>query len=324
MKIFAKRKRKGSLQDATTPVKERTSFASDPMVEELLAKDPSTWNSKEKRMVKRYQQRKPQAESQDGIITNEPEAVEPVGDAGASATEATTATEPSNKLVEEAEKSQGSNSDGSDSSDEESIEQESKASEGEQESEEKTPTPPTEDTQSATSKNVEEPTTDSGKVDPAHEIYKTLDKLTSKMKRTLSRKLDREGVSALEEVQKEATRLLVNSDAEESKKRGHEQVDGSGDGDSKKGKMKKSRADWSALPPEERLRREEQRKRQTEAAERRVRGEEAAAGHKHPLNSERRRANRRKPKWKNTFKREEKKNHHASGFLVRREPSFKN
>ena len=46
------------------------------------------------------------------------------------------------------------------------------------------------------------------------------------------------------------------------------------------------------MPPEERARREKQREMQKEAAERRASGEVLT---RHPLNSERRRANRRKP-----------------------------
>ena len=73
----------------------------------------------------------------------------------------------------------------------------------------------------------------------------------------------------------------------------------------------------STLPPEERLRREEQRRLQKEAAERRARGEHVTPGHKRPLNSERRRANRRKPKWKKSNP-EFKNEHHSSGYMVRK------
>ncbi|KAL3789607.1 hypothetical protein HJC23_003156 [Cyclotella cryptica] len=59
-------------------------------------------------------------------------------------------------------------------------------------------------------------------------------------------------------------------------------------------KSKRKIKDLSDLPPEEIARREKQRQLQKEAAERRVNGEEPNT-HRHPLNSERRRANRRKP-----------------------------
>jgi hypothetical protein len=50
--FFAKRKRKsGSKTDGAGKV-ERTSFASDPIIEALLKSDSREWKSKEKRMVK--------------------------------------------------------------------------------------------------------------------------------------------------------------------------------------------------------------------------------------------------------------------------------
>jgi hypothetical protein len=64
MKIFAKRKRKTvDLEGPSTEaedekaVVDRVLFQSDKLVEELLKKDPTTWNAKERRMVKRYQDR---------------------------------------------------------------------------------------------------------------------------------------------------------------------------------------------------------------------------------------------------------------------------
>jgi hypothetical protein len=64
MKIFAKRKRKTvDLEGPSTEAKnekavvDRVLFQSDKLVEELLKKDPTTWNAKERRMVKRYQDR---------------------------------------------------------------------------------------------------------------------------------------------------------------------------------------------------------------------------------------------------------------------------
>ncbi|GMH47603.1 hypothetical protein TrLO_g8202 [Triparma laevis f. longispina] len=58
-------------------------------------------------------------------------------------------------------------------------------------------------------------------------------------------------------------------------------------------KTPKKVKDLSHLPPDERKRREDQRKKQAEAKERREGGEKGE--HAHPLNSERRRANKRKP-----------------------------
>jgi hypothetical protein len=63
----------------------------------------------------------------------------------------------------------------------------------------------------------------------------------------------------------------------------------------------KPNKDWSHLSSEERQRREHQRQKQREAEERRKAPMESGTGmtsHRHPLNSERRRANRRKPSGK--------------------------
>ena len=50
------------------------------------------------------------------------------------------------------------------------------------------------------------------KVSQEHDIWKLLDRLNSKQKRTLSRKLDRLGESVLEEVEKEANQILDSTD----------------------------------------------------------------------------------------------------------------
>lgn len=61
----------------------------------------------------------------------------------------------------------------------------------------------------------------------------------------------------------------------------------------KKSRRRKSKVNLDDLTPEERQRREQQRQMQKEAAERRAAG--LVDPNRHPLNSERRRANRRKP-----------------------------
>lgn len=314
MKIFAKRKRKDSTKGGNDSQGERTSFASDPIVEELLKKDPSEWNSKEKRMVKRYQQRQAEA----GIdITPQLNAKYALEEVNVSADNETSKEDSSpGNLSEEEEES----------SDEESAEEEEKAIEKQDDGGDNDEKSPKDENRGADSLEIQKQVGESNgvelddKIDPSHEIFKLLEKLNSKMKRTLSRKLEREGPTVLEDVRNEATRLLGNNEDSSSKKRGSEALENEGGDDSKGSskKKKKSKVDWSALSPEERLRREEQRKLQKEAAERRAKGEDSD-GHKHPLNSERRRANRRKPKWKNTFNIEDKKNHNASGFLARRD-----
>ena len=171
----------------------------------------------------------------------------------------------------------------------------------------------------------ETPTEDDGKVPKDHEIWSVLDKLNSKQKRTLSRKLDRLGTAVLDEVEEEANKILDQTIPMETPvvvdpKRPAESV--SSEQPTKK--KRKKQADWSSLTPEERLRREDQRRKQQEAAERRARGEDIKPGHKRPLNSARRRANRRKPKWEKKAPTDRpaigsyKQEHHSSGFMVRK------
>lgn len=315
MRIFGKRKKKDpSAAKAATPVA-RTSFASDPVVEELLKKDPSEWNAKQKRMVKRYQQRRAQCGEQKQQ-EEAPVAIE---------------IDPEEKVVESSRKDNEVARENGNSSSEKDNDSDSSSS-GESDKDEKVRK---EEQATAETTDKNEPATqgskaevqqapsataeaeDSGKVDKSHPVYKLLDQLNSKNKRTLARKLARGGAKVLQEVEGETKILLgITPDNQDSKKRG---ADAMGSGGGGKCKKRKKKVDWSTLPADERLRREEQRRLQKEAARRRSNAETGVGIHKHPLNSERRRANRRKPKWKNTFKVEEKKNHNASGFLARRD-----
>lgn len=319
MKIFAKRKRTNvSAVESPAPAPQplRDSFASDPVVEELLKKDPKEWNSKERRMIKRYQDRK---------VESEP-----------------TASLPSDQKADhleenDAHRTQLSGQDGSDHSDKDDDNQDSNnhkssgSSDGEDnDAKERTSSEvdETADDDASLSKGARNEIAkvvsehDSGEIDPSHEIFQIMDQLNSKTKRTLTRKLGRSGVSVLDEVVKEAKAALAASTKGPS-------TDGTkipphdlGNDEPCKKKRKKE-ADLSSLPAEERLRREEQRRKQQEAAERRARGEDKTPGYKHPLNSERRRANKRKPKWTNgtgvkavTGVANE---HHHSGYLHRKQ-----
>jgi hypothetical protein len=124
-------------------------------------------------------------------------------------------------------------------------------------------------------------------------------------------------------VRKEAEALLDAANQAEEEKAQKQKVEEAKKANTTSSKKRKS-MDRSTLPPEERLRREEQRRLQKEAAERRARGQEVVlTKHAHPLNSERRRANRRKPKWERTYSssannRDLKKEHHMSGFEHRK------
>ena len=148
------------------------------------------------------------------------------------------------------------------------------------------------------------------------EILAKLEGLNSKDRRKLLRQLktssggaiDESVIAAAEEKarrvaernEKEAANATAGGADKSSKRKGG----GGGGGeekaapDDRTGPRKKRRkkgppVDLGALPPEERRRREEQRAMQREAAERRAGG--LVDPDRHPLNSERRRANRRKP-----------------------------
>lgn len=338
MKIFAKRTKKKA--ESSAP---RTVNKSDPIVEELLKKDASEWNAKERRMIKRYRDRK---------------VTEPNEKAEIASTSDKEKTEDANLKIEEpkedTEQEESDDNDSSSSSDDDSDiekdnenkeknnddddEKDEKEDDGDEDSSSDEKENPNKMVQHSTIEKEEKiniPDADKsaeedGKVAKNHEIWSVLDKLNSKQKRTLSRKLDRIGKSALEEVEEEANKILDAMIAiEEQLKRDQaaaastDKDSSSGVGEPKKKKQKKA-PDWSSLPAEERLRREDQRRKQQEAAERKARGEAIKPGHKRPLNSERRRANRRKPKWGikspsgapdiASYKQE----HHSSGFVHRK------
>jgi hypothetical protein len=350
MKIFAKRKRKSSL---TTTTNVRNSFASDPVVEKLLKLDPSQWNARQKRMVKRYQDRKDeQVEVTSGDVPSENSKLEE-----AAADGATPASQSITNDDEEDDKEESGGND-SDSGTENSSDGEGEG-EGEndgdvddgdvdgdgdgdgveiqQETEDNTEDKTVEATTFAAtpmSLKGDEPT-DVDSQDPKDgdeaAVMELLEGLNSKWKRTLTRKLQRGGKAVFEEVAKEAKEILAtttetSSSSDTKKKRKHEETTNatgakSSSSESPAKKSKKG-VDLSKLPAEERLRREDQRRKQKEAEERRAQGEDAKTKglpHKHPLNSERRRANRRKPKWnKKSTSSTPPNEHDTSGYQHRR------
>jgi len=333
MKIFAKRKRKAASAGAKVlpAKKERSTFASDPIVEELLKKDPKEWNSKERRMIKRYQERK--AESEEGISGGREEDSQPA-ESEIHTAAAKTENEGKNEKVENEDDSERDNNDETDGnssdSDEGGEDEENSTMNGPaagletDDNEDSTPTKDESWTADALEVDEKDDKNDDEKVDPEHEVYKLLEKLNSKMKRTLSRKLDREGATALDDVRDEANKILDGtSDDKDNKKREAEISEKDLGAAEPSKKKRKKEVDWSNLSPEERLRREEQRRKQQEAAEMQARGEDKTPGYKHPLNSERRRANRRKPKWKNGSSPSEtppvKNEHNHSGYFHRKQ-----
>ena len=200
-----------------------------------------------------------------------------------------------------------------------------KAREGNQEVETK-PSSPTEDnpTSSNTSEKVdeqmveEEKQNDTAEAPKAEkgtssmdisEIVKKLDGLNSKERRKFLRQLKSNGQEIDEEViaaaQEEAKKVAERNEKEAvnntaakgaQEKRKADASSGTTDEATKPKKKRRKKGppvNLDDLPPEERARREEQRRMQKEAAERRAAG--LVDPSRHPLNSERRRANRRKP-----------------------------
>lgn len=383
MKIFAKRKKVVKPADAAAETTPKKRFASDALVEALLKTDPSEWNAKEKRMVKRYQERKEAepkgdtcekendkekeateeeednnksdaietAPEKDETADSDPDDAESDAEAEADSEEEDSgkATAPSAIDAQTAESgalelesvldatllgalnskqrrklSRMLAKDGTNAVKE--VVQEAKeiqqkcSSKKTGTADDTTGSAPKEDGVVAESEskdygakaNTNASTSTSTDMEQVQELLKGLN---SKQKRTLSRRLERDGNSCLAEIRAEAEALLKGADDGQNKQAETE-------AGSKKRKRRRGAADLSGLTPEERLRREEQRKMQTEAAERRANGEEDASSSKfkHPLNSERRRANKRKPKWapKRSLSNADKVEHNTSGFQVRK------
>ena len=144
--------------------------------------------------------------------------------------------------------------------------------------------------------------------DNEKELLTKLEGLNSKQRRQFLRQLrnDNPNNVDIDKLEEEAKRIAERNIQESKdterqsqtpKKEEAKQIDTTKppSSSSSSSKKKKKPKDLSHLTPEEIARREKQRQMQIEAAERRARGEDLNNGHRHPLNSERRRANRRKP-----------------------------
>ena len=394
MKIFAKRKKTPVKTSASTTGSAnntspaRSDYKSDSVVEDLLRnKDPSEWNAKEKRMIKRYQDRKA-SEAKDVTTTNKSDdsALPVASEEIVTENDANGQADKKQDNKEDSESNSGSGSDSdedgkeddndgaADNNDDGQADAEN-TGEAEDGSEQKGEEPsdlqvpsldlesvldpsildvlnskqrrklsrmlakdgasavglvvqeardmvnPQKQTENKDDEDNSSQKKDDGPLTRA-QVEELLATLNSKQRRKLSRRLEREGDSCLEEVKAEADKLLnepaegTSADAKPGSK------DAAPSATGKKRKRRRGPTDLSGLTPEERLRREEQRKMQREAAEEREKGEGTTPGHKHALNSERRRANRRKPKWapKQTFggTNPDKVEHNSSGFNHRK------
>lgn len=330
MKLFAKRtKVEVSPADAEKILQERqaaeeqaTREAAEAAVQDLLQMDPAKLNAKQRRMVKRYKDRKPES------IQN----AQPVASQAGGEQEDEVVAQDQEKMgqCEETESdAQNSNENDQDKANEIEIEDqvsgltppegpegEGKDAQNSNEIDQDKSNKIEKDVQASELTPLEGPEGDE------KEVKKLLEKLNSKHRRKLTRRLEREGSSALKEVYQEATTLLAETvDKLDAEKKAETKIQSDNTIKAKseeKASGKKRKKDWDSLPPEERLRREEQRRLQKEAAELRAKaGEISGSKQRHPLNSERRRANRRKPKWgKNSAGLV--KEHHSSGFHMRK------
>ena len=328
MKLFAKRTKKV----APPSSKERTVFKSDPVCEELLKQDPSTWNAKQRRMIKRYQERKQEAGNEGSSDSgkdndNHDQEENREGDKRETQTEEAANEDASASSSDSSDNSESSNDEDEGEDDDQEISPHDSKKKQDDESnsiaedqknehvEQSSETSPDGDGFKPQKLNSE------GGLDKnLLDLNEILDRLDSKNRRKLRRKLDR-GEATESDIRKEAMYILepskqadVSKDASRSEKRSAE---GSAP-EEKKGKKRK--LDWNTLPPEERMRREEQRRRQQEVAALREAGELPQGNHRHPLNSERRRANRRKPKWERKAAGNDggTNQHNASGFQMRK------
>lgn len=346
MKIFGKRKR--TVVDPETAEKfrkeqdEQKKIDADKAVQELLKLDPSELNSKQRRLVKRYKERHG-AESEEKLSSFEQStAAEESKTAAAIETPSTKTASITQEAEESSSDSSSSDSSDSDSSDESDGEDETSAKDAKNDTtsgvdgnettmtlpalpSKPTPRPEGIDPFRSVASAGPEPKEgneagDIGKKSndlDEEEVKKLLEKLNSKQRRKLMRRLEREGNGILSEVHGEALKLLHEaSDAEKSAPTDTPEPSKDTKAATTKTSGKKRKKDWSDLPPEERLRREEQRRMQQEAAERRLK-EGPNASKRHPLNSERRRANRRKPKWESKGPRIENE-HNTSGYHMRK------
>jgi hypothetical protein len=294
MKIFAKRSKKQKAATNDSTKEERKIFQSDAIVEEILKTDESTWNAKQRRLVKRYRER------QDKCAPSniEGETKEKSKDELASNYSEDHAEAKIDLRVESDDEKAGQSisSNSSTNSDED---YDSAGSKKLDDDENRNVETHDEDTQflqnefSGTGPTPQPVSESSTQIDS--DIQKLMEKLNSKQRRKLMRSFERSG--NVEELRQEVKSLLGINDSADKKRRLDDKISTENVEETRRKKKRRGEIDWSKLPPEERLRREEQRKLQKEAAIRRENGEVSTSKHRHPLNSERRRANRRKPKW---------------------------
>ena len=351
MKIFAKRKR--TVEKEQSKVKENDinkTFESDEIVKELLKQDPSTWNAKQRRLIKRFHERNPNGDSVADEEANPPLSIESESNLNPAALSTIEEIEEGNE-EDATEESDASEDDDSDDDDDESDnkddavnEEDAKITTEDKKAQPSDKTVPNDDTKKEIETQntlptegddaVEKPTNESNSsMDEA--LKSILDQLNSKQRRTLMRQYDRD--PNIDQLKKEAIRLLQENETAAAAavlKLNKDNTAAAAEVMEEEPPTKKPRrrgpvVDESKLSPEERIRREEQRRLQalartttTTTATSTVSDDTSTSTqlkHRHPLNSERRRANRRKPKWEVTSKKKFAPNEHdSSGYHMRK------
>ena len=303
MKIFGKKRKK-----STAAAVNRQDAAADAIVLKLLADkpDPATRNAKERRLVKRYEERQQQQLKEQTVVeTGKEDSVEDDALVGSETRE--TEAEQDASSVGDEEKS---------SSEEDEEAEDEEKDDGESETNEATESFP-EAISTETPEPVSTESTTHGDNDtstlPADTLA-LLNQIPSKQRRKLVRQWERREATA-QQVHEQAN-LIVNPPGT-ANKRDADAIDSTSE--QPKAKRRKKTIDESLLSPEERLRRQEQRRLQQEAKEKREKGL-VKGSKRHPLNSERRRANRRKPKWekKPSVGTSYKSEHASSGYHIRK------
>jgi hypothetical protein len=335
MKIYAKRKRKLDNEEKADSVEKK--YESDPIVLELLKQDPSTWNAKQRRLVKRYQERwnaDPQLPvtvtgATSTIATTEgPVTTSAVGSVDEALQEQEINLQNVSEVIGTAEEQPTSSTDpvGTAPQCHDGTDVVVSTFEGE-------PLKVEQETFIDASKSALCPPIDD-------DIKAILDQLNSKQRRKLVRQLERDGdmemlrsesirVWEAEKIQSVTTLTPVTTAVTA------DDDDVSSPPLKKRRRQRKPVVEVSTLPPEERMRREEQRRMQQEAAAVAMTARTStttppqlssssssspapAPAHQHPLNSERRRANRRKPKWEPKSFRKKPNEHDTSGYHMRK------
>jgi len=311
LKLFAKRTRKVVEKNSSTEEAVENAEKdkeTDKRLQELLEKDVKALNAKERRLVKRYHERRAEEKPKGEKSIESPSSFH-----GEKSIESPCSFHEHEKEKEYKRAQNGSDfpeaelsakdgvSAGSDALDQkiEPTAEETKISEGEK-----------------VNDGVVEKISvnfDTNERKGFQEFEELLQKLNSKQRRKLTRELEQTGnVEGIRQKLHELLELKVSEyaapQAESNKKRSVSTCDETttmmeSAGKRHLSKKRRKMVNENDLSAEERLRREEQRRLQKEAAERRSAGGDDPASspagkrHRHPLNSERRRANRRKPKW---------------------------